>query len=53
MSSERNTPNQGYRIVFVGRVSKTGDKLFIAIPRKLHEMVEYRKKYRVVLELLE
>ncbi|MEM4554218.1 MAG: hypothetical protein QXI86_08350 [Ignisphaera sp.] len=54
MNSEGNTPNrQGHRIVFIGRVSKSGGKLFIAIPSKLHEMVEYGKKYRVVLELLE
>lgn len=36
-------------IVFEGKVSKSGNKLFIAVPRKLHHVVKHGKKYVVVL----
>jgi len=41
------------RITFIRRISKTGSKLIITVPKELMDRIEHGKFYRVVLEPLE
>ncbi|MEM4429606.1 MAG: hypothetical protein QXM08_00400 [Thermofilaceae archaeon] len=41
------------KIVFIAKISRTGKKLHITIPRKLHPSVEHGKWYLVTLEAIE
>ena len=38
------------RIVYISKVSKTGEKLYIVVPRKFHKEIECGKTYRITLE---
>lgn len=48
MYAEPNT-----KIVFKGKISKSGDKLLVIIPRKFYMMVHHGKEYIITLEEVE
>jgi len=41
------------QLVFIRRISKTGSKMIITIPKELMNRIEHGKFYRVILEPLE
>jgi len=38
------------KIVFITRISKSGNKLYIRVPQKYRGEVEHGKTYRVIVE---
>lgn len=38
------------RIIYIAKISKSGDKLYILIPRKYRAEIEHGKTYKIILE---
>jgi len=38
------------RIIYVTKISKSGIKVYIVVPKKYHSDIEHGKTYRVIIE---
>lgn len=40
-------------VKFKGKVAKSGERLIIIIPKKIHPMIQHRKWYLIIMEQVE